>query len=202
MTSFTTLEFKVNAENDKLLFDFVCGKLQDERKVELELLISTNSSWKEYYLDIKWVYETYGENGLEISPKMLAKEPESGLIKKTNAELKRFKNRLNKIKSFFQANFDISSEDLKSIFLDLEDIRESILNLTKIEVTGIEIEYISTIQLLCSNFQEFNDRFRMRKDSEVLIYIPTKGNTNLSKLVHNGEIPFYVDESDYYGESK
>ena len=58
--------FEVNGENDNLLFNYATGKLDSATTTEVKNLIESSEFWNEYYLDMKCIYDTYGENGLQI----------------------------------------------------------------------------------------------------------------------------------------
>jgi hypothetical protein len=152
------LEFRVNDRNDQLLFDYVCGKVTIEEKKELEYLISTSEVWKEYFLDMKWVYETFGENGLELSKKLLRNDLDQTQCSSFHKLIITLKEKLNAIKKFFQLNKVISKSDLRTIYKDLENISDSLSNIPIFELSGMEIDYIITSQLLISNLTEFKNR--------------------------------------------
>lgn len=63
--------FQVCKENDLLLFNYAAGKLDVDATKEVELLIQS-TEWNEYYLDMKILYDTYGEKGLEIASTMFS----------------------------------------------------------------------------------------------------------------------------------
>ncbi len=68
--------FEVNTKNDQLLLDYIKGRLNTQETLEVKTLISTSKLWREYFLDLKHLYLTHGENGLINSSLIKCTEPE------------------------------------------------------------------------------------------------------------------------------
>lgn len=158
MENTQTYECEVNDANDRLLFDFITNKIPDEKKQEIEALISSDVFWSEYYLDIKWLYATYGSIGLEMSKKEPLGEIPVIYNEICKNTLESFYFKLKKINVYFMETPLISKGDLRSIYKDLDEIGKDLNEFTELAIAQNKAEYTQICRLLMTNLDEFNLR--------------------------------------------
>jgi len=195
-TSITTpSEFTINEANDRLLFDFARGVLDSGKAYEVEKLINLDKSWKEYYLDMKALYDKFGDNGIDcpsIEMDVIVKDPEYNAI---YISIDFYKKQLISLwRSYKRHEHD--REGTEGIILEVLEIGDLLLNIPKAETACIitRSRYCETLKIVGRILKEFqldeirNDRISILEDVDL---------TEIGVLKHNtlDTIPFNDQEN-------
>lgn len=156
-------EYIVNEENDKLLFEFAAGRLDQITRRHIKSLIESNSFWQEYYEDMKTLYDSFGEKGWDISSDNELCSETTGTLKIIIAD---YDNQVYKLVQEYKTKAT-SKDRLNSIITEIIDIGDALLNIPENEMSRFSSIYCKTLLAVCKGLEEIIDIEREIGDLEL-----------------------------------
>lgn len=149
--------FQITEKNNRLLFNYAASNLSKEESDQVKKLIESDENWRDYYHDMKTLYEEYGEEGLEVN---MERDSLSSFINQSNWShtLLTYKGQiLDLIREY--RNTSPGKRNPKSILVDLIDIGESLANIPDFELINLSNEYDNTMRYLIGFINEILEAY-------------------------------------------
>jgi len=147
--------YEVNAKNDRLLFDYASNRIGPEKSKEIESMIRSNPLWMDYYLDMKRLYDNYGDRGLEVASE------NSYMYEKVNNDLLNsictYETQLNGLIQFYRTSNKSDNNQKALVVEEIVEIGEVLLNMPEFDLVEIQSEYMHALNLVISSINEIID---------------------------------------------
>lgn len=179
--------FQITKANNRLLFNYAASKLSPEESLMVKRMIESDDYWREYYNNMKGLYETYGASGLDIPM-----ESESSYSSSENSNLKMtiltYRTQILDLSQEYRNALDKTSIT-EALLLDLIDIGEALANIPDFELVSIRKEYSNTVSHLIETINEII--ISQTEFKQVELSMPVPDLDWLEKIMSYREVTVY-----------
>ncbi len=145
--------FEINPDNDRLLFDYASGKLSGREKREISSLIESDENWREYYIDMKRLFDHYGEDGFDAHFRNDHNDFQAQRTLRWKETFKCYNECIENLMFSYRKN-KINRLVASEVLLDIIELGESLVNIPDFELVAVQVDYSALLQFIVKSIDE------------------------------------------------